>query len=201
MRALGPGTGRAGVGLVGALLLVMAGCGGEAPADAGNEGTVGEAEAPAVGPATGSDGGAAQDDMAPDPDVVGTLQTVFDALETGDGALLRSVVAPEVVMHFAETRDGETTYGSATLDGLVERIESSPEPLIERMWDPEVRVDGALATIWAPYDFYAGSELSHCGTDAATMLRQADGSWQIVALSWTRAQPPACALHPEGPPG
>jgi len=179
----------AGVGLVGALLLAMAGCGGEAPADAASG-------ARAAGTATAAVPGTAQD-----PEVVATLQTVFDALETGDGPLLRSVVAPEVVMHFAETRDGETTHASATLDGLVERIESSPEPLIERMWDPEVRVDGALATVWAPYDFYAGSELSHCGIDAATMLRQEDGSWRIVALSWTRAQPPACELHPEGPPG
>ena len=132
--------------------------------------------------------------------VVGALQVVFDALESGDADLLRSVLDPDILMQYTETNAaGETTYGSSTLDGLAERIESSEQPLIERMWSPEVRVDGSLATIWAPYDFYSGSTFSHCGIDAATLVEREDG-WKIVALSWTRLQPPACALHPEGPP-
>ena len=133
-------------------------------------------------------------------EIVGALQTLFDALRAGDAELLRSIVDPSVVMHFTETRDGETTFGSSTLDGLATRIASSEAPLIERMWDPVVRVDGPLASIWTPYDFYVGEEFSHCGVDAANLVRGADG-WKIVALSWTRDQPPACALHPDGPPG
>lgn len=131
--------------------------------------------------------------------ILAPLQGLFDALEAGDPELLRSVVAPGTLMSFTETRDGTTTLGTATLDQLAERITSSPVPLIERMWDPVVMVDGPLATIWTPYDFYAGDELSHCGIDAATLLLGEDG-WKIVGLSWTRDQPPACALHPEGPP-
>ena len=132
-------------------------------------------------------------------EVVATLQQLFDALETGDEGLLRSVIDPSVVMHFSETRDGETTFGSATLDGLAGRITSSEVPLIERMWDPVVVVNGPLATIWTPYDFYAGETFSHCGVDVASVMSTSAG-WKIVALSWTRLQPPACDLHPEGPP-
>ena len=127
------------------------------------------------------------------------LQTLFDALETGDADLMRSVMDPSVVMHFSETRDGATTFGSATIDGLAERLTSSDVPLIERMWDPIVVVNGPLATIWTPYDFYSGSAFSHCGIDVATLMDTPEG-WKIVALSWTRLQPPACALHPDGPP-
>ena len=49
------------------------------------------------------------------------------------------------------------------------------------------------------YDFYVGPDFSHCGVDVATMM-QTEAGWKIVALSWTRLQPPACALHPDGPP-
>lgn len=132
-------------------------------------------------------------------EILAALQLLFDALETGDDALLRSVMDPSVVMHFSETRDGVTTYGSATLDGLATRITTSDVPLVERMWDPVVSVDGPLATIWTPYDFYAGTAFSHCGVDAANLL-ETEAGWRIVALSWTRLQPPACSLHPEGPP-
>jgi len=132
-------------------------------------------------------------------EVVATLQLLFDALEAGDEALLRSVLDAAVVMQFTETRDGTTTNGSSTLDGLASRITGGGATLIERMWDPVVVVSGALATIWTPYDFYSGETFSHCGVDSASLIRTADG-WKIVALSWTRLQPPTCELHPDGPP-
>lgn len=164
--------------------------------------------APSIGDEAGADGAEeiVADELAPyrpdarrEAEVVATLQALFDALETGDAALLRSVTDPSVVMHFSETRDGATTFGSATLDGLAERITTSEVPLIERMWDPVVVVNGPLATIWTPYDFYSGEDFSHCGVDAANLMDGPDG-WRIVALSWTRLQPPACDLHPDGPP-
>jgi len=132
-------------------------------------------------------------------EVVATVQRLFDALETGDEELLRAVMDPTVVMHFSETRDGATTFGSATIDGLATRITSSDVPLVERMWDPTVLVNGELATVWTPYDFYVGADFSHCGIDVANVMNTPDG-WRIVALSWTRLQPPACELHPDGPP-
>lgn len=131
--------------------------------------------------------------------VVGTLQLLFDALETGDADLLRSIMDPSVVMHSSETRDGVTTFSSATVDGLATRITTSEVTLIERMWDPIVSVNGPLATIWTPYDFYTGENFSHCGVDSANLMQTEEG-WKIVALSWTRLQPPACDLHPDGPP-
>ena len=129
------------------------------------------------------------------------LQTFFDALEAGDADLLRSVVHPDIVMRSTATNAaGEHSFGSSTLDDLAARLDGGGAPLIERMFDPVVSVSGAMATIWTPYDFYVGADFSHCGVDAATLMNTEDG-WQIVSLTWTRLQPPACARHPEGPPG
>ena len=132
-------------------------------------------------------------------EVIAVLQGVFDALATGDAALLRSLADEDLVMHFVQDSNGTRTSGTADRDGLATRITTSEVPLIERMWDPEGQINGAIATVWAPYDFYAGSTFSHCGIDAATLLQTDDG-WKIAGLSWTRAQPPECPLHPEGPP-
>ena len=71
--------------------------------------------------------------------------------------------------------------------------------MFERMWDPEVRVDGPVATLWAPYDFYRGTEFSHCGTDAF-QLAKTGGIWKVVLVSYTVQRPPDCSTHPEGPP-
>lgn len=181
-------------GITLALALLMAG----ACADAPRSGTEGGAEITATGtPPTALDAYAATD--SEQAEVVATVQRLFDALEQGDEALLRSVMSPSVVMHYTEVSEGQTTEGSSTVDGLAQRITSSDVALVERMWDPGVVVDGPMATLWAPYDFYVGSDFSHCGIDTATLMRSDDG-WVIVGLSWTRLQPPACDLHPEGPP-
>lgn len=177
-------------------IFLIAGC---TPSDPGSDAGASDAGA-ATDPTDTRPAASGVEPTAAERDaILAPLQTLFDALEAGDAELLRSVVAPGTLMSFTETRDGTTTLGTATLDQLAERITSSPVPLIERMWDPVVMVDGPLATIWTPYDFYNGDELSHCGIDAATLLRGEDG-WRIVGLSWTRDQPPACELHPEGPP-
>ncbi len=133
--------------------------------------------------------------------ILSTLQELFDALASGDGDALRAVVDDGVVMHSVERdADGIASNGRSTLDQLVARVEAEGPPLIERMFDPEVRISGDLATIWTPYDFYVGTDFSHCGADAVTLRRDPD-RWRIVALNWTRLQPPECPLHPAGPPG
>ena len=71
--------------------------------------------------------------------------------------------------------------------------------MIERMWDPEVRIDGPVATLWAPYDFYSGTEFNHCGTDAFQLAKSPRG-WKVVLISYTVRMPPDCDTHPDGPP-
>ncbi len=133
--------------------------------------------------------------------ILATVQALFNALAKGDGQILGDIVHPDILMHSVE-RDGDGTRSASTstLDQLVARLEGSEEVLTERMWDPEVRVSGDLAMVWTPYDFYVGDQLSHCGADAFLLTRMDNGSWKIIALSWTRLQPPACELHPDGPP-
>ena len=132
--------------------------------------------------------------------ILGTVQALFDALASGDGQALRDIMHPNVLMHSVErSADGARSGSTSTLEQLVARVEGSESVLTERMWDPEVRVSGDLAMVWTPYDFYVGDDFSHCGADAFVLARDGE-SWTVVALSWTRLQPPECELHPDGPP-
>ena len=132
--------------------------------------------------------------------ILATVQALFDALASGDGQVLRDIMHPSVVMHSVErAADGTRSGSTSTLDQLVARVEAGEAVLTERMWDPEVRVSGDLAMVWTPYDFYVGDDFSHCGADAFALSRNGE-SWTVVALSWTRLQPPECELHPDGPP-
>lgn len=133
--------------------------------------------------------------------ILAAVQGIFDALAEGDGEILREIMHPDVLMHSVERdADGMRSSSTSTRDELIARLEGSEQVLTERMWDAEVRVSGDLAMVWTPYDFYVGDDLSHCGADALLLTRNEDESWQIIALSWTRLQPPTCELHPDGPP-
>ena len=52
-------------------------------------------------------------------------------------------------------------------------------------FDPEVRIDGGLATVWAEYTFRVNDTISHCGVDAFQLVRTGDG-WKILFVSDTR---------------
>jgi len=80
-----------------------------------------------------------------------------------------------------------------------QRAMSAEVDIVERGFDPEVRVAGPVATVWYPYDIYVAGEWSHCGVDVFNLVQTASG-WRIVTMIWTVEQPPACAPHPDGPP-
>ncbi len=144
------------------------------------------------------------DHMPSDADraaILATVQSLFDALGERDTELLTAILRPDILMHSVErSAAGERSASTSTLEGMVARLEADGPRMTERMWDPEVRISGDLATVWTPYDFYVGEDLSHCGADAFILMREG-GGWQITSLSWTRLQPPECELHPDGPPG
>ncbi len=147
---------------------------------------------------------ASADHMPSDADraaILATVQSLFDALGERDTELLTAILHPDILMRSVErSAAGERSASTSTLEGMVARLEADGPRMTERMWDPEVRISGDLATVWTPYDFYVGEDLSHCGADAFILMREG-GGWQITSLSWTRLQPPECELHPDGPPG
>ena len=60
----------------------------------------------------------------------------------------------------------------------------------ERIWNPEVRVNGLIATVWAPYDFWIDGKFSHCGVDQFDLIKTEEG-WKIAGGVYTRREPSA----------
>ena len=68
----------------------------------------------------------------------------------------------------------------------------------ERYWSPTVLVRGAMALVWAPYEFGINGQTSHCGVDVFSLARF-DGTWKVSNSMWT-VEPKACAeLRPADP--
>jgi hypothetical protein len=120
-------------------------------------------------------------------DALATVQRLFDAMRAKDSATIRALFVPGGRLLGMRARPGgETVMQSLTADEFAAFVARDTRPVwIERAWNPEVRVRGTLATVWAEYDFHFGTQFSHCGVDAVQLLKVPHRGWQIVSIADT----------------
>lgn len=119
--------------------------------------------------------------------VLATAQKVFDAMRTRDTSLLRQAFDTTARLAGVSTRGGPPTVRLTTPAAFGAAIASAPAGDVwnERMWDPEVRIDGDVAQVWGYYTFHRKNAFSHCGVDAF-MLLKVGSEWKITQLADSR---------------
>jgi len=137
-----------------------------------------------------------QDDRA---QVIAAVQSFFDSMEKADAELARKILMPDARFFSAAERDGKVTVRPGTGEAFIAGF-SNPNrgKALERMWDPEVRVQGSIAQVWTRYDFHNNGTFSHCGIDAFGLIKTDDG-WKIASAMWT-VERTGCAPSPLGTP-
>lgn len=130
--------------------------------------------------------GAQTSSAAPDEQaaVLAVVQRLWDGMKARDTAMVRSVFDPSATLSRISARSGDARVQLTPVSEFIEALGQAKEAWNERMFSPEVRIDGALATVWTEYDFHLGDKFSHCGVDAFQLLKTSAG-WTIVALSDT----------------
>ena len=134
-------------------------------------------------------------------DPVATVHKLFDAMRNGDSTTLASCFHPKArLMTVGQKREGRPMTQSTPVAEFVRMVGSPHEQVFnEEIYDLEFKVDGRLATVWAPYTFYLDDELSHCGTNAFQLFYD-DVSWKILQITDTRFRkdctiPPVKLIH------
>jgi hypothetical protein len=138
--------------------------------------------APAGGYAA-ANAGSASDRAA----VAAAVDRLFDAMRTRDTTAIRALVHPELRLFVPGEQNGRPTVRVTTADDFVRGMGTASQVYDERAFDPEIRIDGNLATVWTYYEFRIDGAFSHCGIDAFHFARTAAG-WQIIGLAYTTRQ-------------
>jgi hypothetical protein len=117
------------------------------------------------------------------------VQRLFDAMRGRDTATMRTLFDANMRLYGVRTRRDSTVVVQAISgsDFINAVGGGTGAPWIERIFNPEVRVSGPLATVWTEYDFHAGTQFSHCGVDAVQLLK-VGAVWKIVAISDTQVR-------------
>jgi hypothetical protein len=145
----------------------------------------------AIAPATG--GAQSVNDR---DEVLKIVQMFFDSMTARDVDAARKILVPEGRFFAMEMRKPNAAPSSFTNEEYFARLQKGKAVNRERTWNPEVRVHGSIATVWAPYDFWTDGKFSHCGVDAFDLIKTAEG-WKIAGGAFTMEA--KCEPSPLGP--
>ena len=93
-------------------------------------------------------------------------------------------MAPSVRLQTAASdKDGDALLDDDSILNLLNAIANRPadQNWEERLLDYKVQVDGNLAHVWTPYEFWFNGNFSHCGANAFTIVKTEAG-WKIIHL-------------------
>lgn len=130
--------------------------------------------------------------------VLGVVNSLLDGINRQDAAAVHALGIDEAVL--ISLRHDE--QGSPRIGFRKESETSFPEEnrnMVERIWNPVVQIEGNIASVWAPFDFYLDGKFSHCGINAFHLLKIAD-DWKLSATTYTVVTDGSCQVHPDGPP-
>lgn len=116
-----------------------------------------------------------------------TITTMFDAMRKGDSVSLRATFAKGMILQsIAKNKAGLTTITTESPDEFVKSVGTPHKGVYdERITFQDIKIDGDLASVWAPYKFYLDDKFSHCGVDVFQLMKTADG-WKIIYIVDTR---------------
>jgi Putative lumazine-binding len=119
--------------------------------------------------------------------VKATVTTLFTAMKNADAPLLKSVFADSAILQtIARDKDGKLVVRNEEVKEFVDFVgQQKKDAADERIEFGTIKIDGPLAIVWTPYNFYFSGKFSHCGVNSFQLVRF-DNGWKIQYLVDTR---------------
>ena len=115
----------------------------------------------------------------------------FEGLQSADTLKIQSVCHKEMKLQSIMEKNAIGTLSFESNEEFYKSIASIPKNLKieERILSYKIQIDGSMAQVWTPYEFYIDGKLSHIGTNSFTLLLEKTpetSGWKIVHIIDTR---------------
>lgn len=120
--------------------------------------------------------------------VMAPVKALLAAYAAQDAAAARAVILPEGggVTAIVDQSDGTTSVKHLDWAGYLAGMKPGAGDRAEqRLTDPVVESDGAVAMLWSPYVVYANGKAQHCGNEAVDLIHR-PGGWKIVNVTFSQ---------------
>lgn len=121
-------------------------------------------------------------------DVQKSIETFFKGFHQRDSIKLKSVCADKMILQsISENAVKGNKLSNESTDEFYKSIAKIPLNMKfqEKILSFNIQIDGTMAHVWAPYEFYLNEKLSHTGVNTFTLFKEKD-NWKIIYLIDTR---------------
>jgi len=116
-----------------------------------------------------------------------SISVFFEGLQSSDTLKIQSVCHKEMKLQSITEKNtvGGLSYQSNS--DFYKSVAAIPKNLKieERLLSYNIQIDGTMANVWTPYEFYINEKLSHIGVNSFTLLLE-NNIWKIVHIIDTR---------------
>ncbi|SDL76171.1 Putative lumazine-binding [Daejeonella rubra] len=112
------------------------------------------------------------------------VQQFFDALETQDTILFKSILLPEGQMWSISEKENSVKYSMSQFRDRLKTFINPARVIQEKMLSSEIKIHKQIAMAWVPYTLNISSKFSHTGVDVFTLLKTNEG-WKISTIAFT----------------
>ena len=116
------------------------------------------------------------------------IDTFFVGFHKGDSLLMQSVMYDNMLTQTTyKDKEGKGKLVTDDVSKMLQTIANRPadQKWEERLLDYNIQIDGTMAHVWTPYEFWANQQFSHCGVNSFQLFND-DGQWKIIYLMDTR---------------
>jgi len=121
-------------------------------------------------------------------DVQRAIEIFFEGFHQKDTVKMQSVCSSKIILQsISESTVKGNKLSDETAKELYRSIASIPSTMKfrEKIINYDIQIDGTMAHVWAPYEFFVNDKLSHSGVNTFTLFKEKD-IWKIIYLIDTR---------------
>jgi len=111
----------------------------------------------------------------------------FNAFHQRDSIALKKVCSENLVLHSISESEKGHKFSIQKASDFYKSIATIPLSMKfeEKILSFKVQIDGSMAHVWTPYEFYVNDKLSHSGVNSFQLFKEND-VWKVVYIIDTR---------------
>lgn len=116
-----------------------------------------------------------------------TIETFFEGFHAKDTLKIKSTCSDAIILQSISENTKGKKLSNESAASFYKSMAAIPADVQfeERILSYNIQVDGSMAHVWTPYEFYVNGKKSHGGVNAFTLYL--DGTtWKIIHLIDTR---------------
>lgn len=116
-------------------------------------------------------------------EVTKPIENLFQAMKSADSIGVKNAFSSSAIM---QTFGKNNEIRTEKVEGFAKQVGSSKAgDLDERYTISTILIDGNMASVWVPYQFYYKGNYSHCGVNSF-QLAKLNNEWKIQYILDTR---------------